>query len=130
VRAACEIQRRAQDALAFGKTEEQCRAEGIPEELVAHKVFGGDRPSVQLLLPELSAFSVGQLLSIYETRTVVLGFLLGVNSFDQWGVELGKVLLRSARESTSAQVRKCPNTELPEHRVWLCVRCSRSSAAA
>ena len=113
MRAAREIQRRAQDALAFGKTEEQCRAEGTPEELVAHKVFGGDRPSVQLLLPELSAFSVGQLLSIYETRTVVLGFLLGVNSFDQWGVELGKVLPRSARESTIAQVRKCPNTELP-----------------
>jgi glucose-6-phosphate isomerase len=85
------------DALAFGKTAEECLAEGVPEALVPHKVFPGNRPSHALLLERLTPFSCGQLLSLYEHRTAVEGFIWGVNSFDQWGVELGKVLAKQVR---------------------------------
>eukprot|EP00804_Cyclotella_cryptica_P017530 CCRYP_006702-RB/>CCRYP_006702-RB protein AED:0.16 eAED:0.16 QI:0/0.5/0.33/1/1/1/3/148/670 len=80
------------DALANGKTAEEVRAEGCPEELVMHKVFDGNRPSSSLLFPQLSAYVTGQILSLYEHRTAVQGFIWDLNSFDQWGVELGKKL--------------------------------------
>ncbi|CAM9972287.1 unnamed protein product [Ascophyllum nodosum] len=80
------------DALAYGKTEQELEAEGVPERLRPHKVFTGNRPSLSLLFPKLDAFSAGQLLAIYEHRTAVQGFVWGLNSFDQWGVELGKKL--------------------------------------
>lgn len=80
------------DALANGKTADQVRAEGCPEELVLHKVFDGNRPSSSLLFPQLSAYVTGQILSLYEHRTAVQGFIWDLNSFDQWGVELGKKL--------------------------------------
>jgi len=80
------------DALAIGKSAEKVRAEGTPEELVKHKTFSGNRPSSSLLLPQLTAYATGQLLAIYEHRTAVQGFIWDINSFDQWGVELGKEL--------------------------------------
>ncbi|MBL8768566.1 MAG: glucose-6-phosphate isomerase [Planctomycetes bacterium] len=80
------------DALAFGKTADECRAEGIADELIPHKMFPGDRPSNVLLLRRLDAYATGQLLALYEHRTAVQGFVWGNNSFDQMGVELGKVL--------------------------------------
>ena len=80
------------DALANGKTAHAVRAEGTPEHLVVHKTFEGNRPSLSLLAPILNAYSCGQLLALYEHRTVVQGFLWDLNSFDQWGVELGKKL--------------------------------------
>lgn len=80
------------DALACGKTAEEVRAEGAKEELVPHKTFKGNRPSMSLLLPKLTAYATGQLLAIYEHRTAVQGFMWDINSFDQWGVELGKQL--------------------------------------
>jgi len=80
------------DALAVGKTAVELRAEGCPDSLIPHKVFTGNRPSLSLLLPELNAYTTGQLLALYEQRIAVQGFVWGVNSFDQWGVELGKVL--------------------------------------
>ncbi|CAM9777647.1 unnamed protein product, partial [Discosporangium mesarthrocarpum] len=61
------------------------------------QVFTGDRPSLSLLFPRLDAFTAGQLLAIYEHRTAVQGFVWGINSFDQWGVELGKVLAKQVR---------------------------------
>jgi glucose-6-phosphate isomerase len=73
------------------------RAEGCPDSLIPHKVFTGNRPSLSLLLPELSAFTTGQLLALYEHRVAVQGFVWGINSFDQWGVELGKVLAGKVR---------------------------------
>eukprot|EP01056_Protomagalhaensia_sp_Gyna25_P004506 Protomagalhaensia_sp_Gyna_25__4505@NODE_413_length_3509_cov_255_403458_g319_i0_p1_GENE_NODE_413_length_3509_cov_255_403458_g319_i0NODE_413_length_3509_cov_255_403458_g319_i0_p1_ORF_typecomplete_len619_score136_79PGI/PF00342_19/7_8e118LZ3wCH/PF18517_1/0_35_NODE_413_length_3509_cov_255_403458_g319_i01472003 len=86
------------DALALGKTEEELRAEGVPEVLVPHKTFPGNRPSMSLLFEgPLTPRRAGQLLSLYEHRTAVEGFLFGVNSFDQWGVELGKVLAKGVR---------------------------------
>lgn len=80
------------DALAKGKTADEVRAEGVDEDLVIHRIFHGNRPSSSLLLPKLTAYATGQLLAIYEHRTAVQGFLWDINSFDQWGVELGKKL--------------------------------------
>jgi glucose-6-phosphate isomerase len=85
------------DALAYGKTEAELIKEGVPAALVPHKVFAGNRPSNVLLLDQLTPYSVGQLLALYEHRTAVQGFIWGVNSFDQWGVELGKVLAKTVR---------------------------------
>lgn len=79
------------DALACGKTIEELTAEGVPAHLLAHKEFPGNRPSLSLLFPELNARSCGQLLALYEHRVAVQGFIWGINSFDQWGVELGKI---------------------------------------
>merc|ERR1712166_846384 len=92
---------------ALGKTEEQCRAEGVPENLVAHKTFPGDRPSLSLLLPVCDARNLGQLLALYEHRTAVQGWVWGINSFDQWGVQLGKVLATSVGKYVQA-ARKGP----------------------
>ena len=79
------------DALAYGKDQVTLRSENVPDSLIPHKYFSGNRPSMSFLLPSLDAYSVGQVLSLYENRVAVQGFLWGVNSFDQWGVELGKV---------------------------------------
>jgi len=86
------------DALALGKDIEQLKAENVPEELLQHKIFEGDRPSLSILFKKLDAFTCGQLLSLYEHRIAVEGFLYNVNSFDQWGVELGKVLAKDVRK--------------------------------
>ena len=86
------------DALAFGKTEQEVREEGVPEFLVPHKTFPGNRPSSLLLFPKLTPETTGMLLAIYEHRTAVEGFIWGINSFDQWGVELGKVLGKNIRK--------------------------------
>lgn len=90
------------DALACGKTVEELIAENVPANLHAHKEFPGNRPSLSLLFPELTPFTCGQLLSLYEHRVAVQGFVWGVNSFDQWGVELGKVLASKVRSQLSA----------------------------
>lgn len=80
------------EALAFGKSSDEVRQEGTPEELVAHKVFEGNRPSSTFFLDKLSPESLGKLIAMYEHSVFVQGVLWGVNSFDQMGVELGKVL--------------------------------------
>mmetsp|Transcript_3970 Transcript_3970/g.10396 ORF Transcript_3970/g.10396 Transcript_3970/m.10396 type:complete len:820 (+) Transcript_3970:304-2763(+) len=100
------------DALANGKTEEEVRDEGIEEELVPHRVFKGNRPSMSLLMPKLTAYAAGQLLSIYEHRTAVQGFIWDINSFDQWGVELGKKLANDVK-SQLVEARK--NSEDGNH---------------
>lgn len=93
------------DALALGKTSEELKVDGISEKLIPHKTFTGDRPSLSILLPVCNAFWLGQLLAMYEHRTATIGWLLNVNSFDQWGVELGKVLAKEVRGYLS-QARK------------------------
>ena len=90
------------DALAYGKTAAELRAEGVPEALVPHKEFPGNRPSQVLLLEVLNPYTTGQLLALYEHRTAVQGFIWGINSFDQWGVELGKVLAKQVRTQLTA----------------------------
>ncbi|MDO5066786.1 MAG: glucose-6-phosphate isomerase [Propionibacteriaceae bacterium] len=79
-------------ALAFGKTEEEVRAEGTPEEIVPARVFSGNRPTTSILAPALTPSVVGQLIALYEHITFVQGIVWGIDSFDQWGVELGKKL--------------------------------------
>ena len=80
------------EALAFGKTAEEVRAEGVPEWLVPHRTFPGNRPSSTLLLERLTPAALGRLVALYEHAVFVQGAVWGINPFDQWGVELGKVL--------------------------------------
>jgi glucose-6-phosphate isomerase len=80
------------EALAFGKTEEQVRAEGVAEELVPHKVFEGNRPSNVILADVLTPTLLGSLIALYEHAVFTQGSIWNIDSFDQWGVELGKVL--------------------------------------
>ncbi|MFF3688629.1 glucose-6-phosphate isomerase [Streptomyces sp. NPDC002187] len=81
-------------ALAFGKTPEEVRAEGVPEELVAHKTFQGNHPTTTILADELTPSVLGQLIALYEHKVFVQGAVWNIDSFDQWGVELGKVLAK------------------------------------
>ncbi|MEU0370271.1 glucose-6-phosphate isomerase [Streptomyces sp. NPDC006283] len=81
-------------ALAFGKTPEEVRAEGVPEELVAHKTFKGNHPTTTILADELTPSVLGQLIALYEHKVFVQGAVWNIDSFDQWGVELGKVLAK------------------------------------
>merc|ERR1719157_24296 len=89
------------DALAYGKTLSDVIQEGVPEKLREHKVFLGNRPSSSLLMTKLDLYAIGQLLVIYEHRTAVQGFVWGLNSFDQWGVELGKALAGQVRSQVN-----------------------------
>ena len=85
-------------ALAFGKSAEQVAAEGTSDELVAHRTFPGNRPSTVLLGEALSPRALGQLIALYEHKVFTQGVIWGINSFDQWGVELGKVLATGIAE--------------------------------
>ncbi|MGH3395636.1 MAG: glucose-6-phosphate isomerase, partial [Streptosporangiaceae bacterium] len=107
-------------ALAFGKTEEQVRAEGTPERVVPHRVMEGNRPTNVLLTRILTPRLLGSLIALYEQSVFTQGVIWDIDSFDQWGVELGKVLaqqivpeLESAEEpklahdsSTNALIRR------------------------
>jgi glucose-6-phosphate isomerase len=80
------------EALAFGKTPEEVAAEGVPPDLVPHRTFPGNRPTNTILAPELTPGVLGQLIATYEHQVFTQGVIWNVNSFDQWGVELGKAL--------------------------------------
>lgn len=80
------------EALAFGKSADQCRAEGVPEDLVPFKTFDGNHPTNTLLADELTPRTLGALIALYEHKVFVQGIIWNIFSFDQWGVELGKVL--------------------------------------
>jgi glucose-6-phosphate isomerase len=80
------------EALAFGKTPEQVKAEGTPDWLVPHRVFEGNRPSNTLLVERLTPQALGALVALYEQAVFTQGVIWNIDSFDQWGVELGKVL--------------------------------------
>ena len=82
------------EALAFGKTPDEVRAEGVPEELVPHRVFEGNRPSNTILAQRLDPRALGSLVALYEHSVFTQGAIWGIDSFDQWGVELGKVLAK------------------------------------
>jgi glucose-6-phosphate isomerase len=88
------------EALAFGKTAAEVRAEGVPEALVPHRVFEGNRPSNTLLARRLTPHTLGALVALYEHSVFTQGVVWGIDSFDQWGVELGKVLA----EKTAAEL--------------------------
>ena len=80
------------EALAFGKTPAEVKAEGTPDSLVPHRVFEGNRPSNTILLDRLTPEALGKLVALYEHSVFTQGTIWGIDSFDQWGVELGKVL--------------------------------------
>jgi glucose-6-phosphate isomerase len=80
------------EALAFGKTAEEVAAEGVEPPLVPHRTFPGNRPSNTILAPELTPSALGQLIALYEHKVFTQGAIWRIDSFDQWGVELGKVL--------------------------------------
>ncbi len=103
------------DALALGKTAEEVEADGTEKALVSHKVFPGNRPSNVLLMDQLTPFVVGQILALYEHRTAVQGFVWGLNSFDQWGVQLGKVLAKTVRQKMADhhESGECDGKDLP-----------------
>ena len=81
-------------ALAFGKTEEEVRAEGTPDAVVPHRVMEGNRPSNVILAERLTPYALGTLVALYEHSVFTQGTVWGIDSFDQWGVELGKVLAK------------------------------------
>jgi len=82
------------EALAFGKTAEEVRAEGVAEDLVPHRTFEGNRPSNLLFLDRLTPAALGKLVALYEHAVFTQGVIWNIDSFDQWGVELGKVLAK------------------------------------
>ncbi len=114
------------EALAFGKTALQVVDEGTPGWLVPHRVFEGNRPSNTLLLDELTPAALGKLVALYEHSVFVQGTVWSVNSFDQWGVELGKVLAKTVADelvsdselehdsSTNALIRRYRNAHQQE----------------
>jgi glucose-6-phosphate isomerase len=90
------------EALAFGKTPEEVKAEGTPDGLVPHRVFEGNRPSNTMLLDRLTPRALGTLVALYEHSVFTQGTIWSVNSFDQWGVELGKVLAKKVAAELTA----------------------------
>jgi glucose-6-phosphate isomerase len=114
-------------ALAFGKTADEVRAEGTPEEIVPARVFEGNRPSTSIFGVALTPFTLGQLIALYEHITFVEGIVWGIDSFDQWGVELGKQLAKqitpALSESDEALAQQDASTQslirfYRENRVW------------
>jgi glucose-6-phosphate isomerase len=89
-------------ALAFGKTAAEVAAEGVDSALVPHRTFPGNRPSSTILAPALTPPVLGQLVALYEHKVLVQGAIWDVNSFDQWGVELGKVLATRIADELAA----------------------------
>jgi glucose-6-phosphate isomerase len=92
------------EALAFGKTAEEVAAEGVAPELVPHRTFPGDRPTNTILAPQLTPRVLGQLVATYEHKVFTQGAIWNVNSFDQWGVELGKMLAKRIAPELTADV--------------------------
>jgi glucose-6-phosphate isomerase len=90
------------EALAFGKTAEEVRAEGTPEALVPHRTFEGNRPSHTILGARLTPHALGALVALYEHSVFVQGTIWGIDSFDQWGVELGKALAKRTAAEVAA----------------------------
>jgi len=82
------------EALAFGKTEREVREEGAAQEIVPHRVFEGNRPTNVILAEQLTPHTLGALVALYEHSVFTQGVIWGIDSFDQWGVELGKVLAK------------------------------------
>lgn len=91
------------EALAFGKTAKEVEAEGVPASLVPHRTFAGNHPTNTLLAEELTPAMLGKLIALYEHKVFVQGTIWNVNSFDQWGVELGKVLANRIAPELTAQ---------------------------
>ncbi|WP_157610223.1 glucose-6-phosphate isomerase [Spirillospora albida] len=110
-------------ALAFGKTAEEIAAEGTPAEVVPHKVMPGNRPTSTILAPKLTPKTLGALVALYEHIVFVEGTIWGIDSFDQWGVELGKVM---AMDLAPALTSEEPPAEAPDASTAALVRAYRA----
>ncbi|HKD31821.1 MAG TPA: glucose-6-phosphate isomerase [Xanthobacteraceae bacterium] len=97
------------EALAFGKTREQVKADGTPDWLVPHRVFAGNRPSNTILMDRLTPAALGKLVALYEHNVFTQGVIWNIDSFDQWGVELGKVLAQ--RIITELESKSAPELD-------------------
>jgi glucose-6-phosphate isomerase len=93
------------EALAFGKTPAEVKAEGTPDGLVPHRVFQGNRPSNTILAERLTPETLGKLVALYEHSVFTQGAIWDVDSFDQWGVELGKVLAQRIIPELESQTK-------------------------
>lgn len=91
------------EALMVGKTPEEVKSEGTPDELVAHKTFPGSRPTTSILAQKITPGALGALIVYYEHLTFTEGAIWNINSYDQWGVELGKSL---ASQSSASDLRR------------------------
>jgi glucose-6-phosphate isomerase len=96
------------EALAFGKTAEQVKAEGTPDRLVPHRVFEGNRPSNTILMDRLTPAALGKLVALYEHSVFTQGVIWDIDSFDQWGVELGKVLAQRIISELEGKAEAAP----------------------
>jgi glucose-6-phosphate isomerase len=96
------------EALAFGKTAAEVKGEGTPDALVPHRVFEGNRPSTTILAERLDPLTLGALVALYEHAVFVQGTIWNIDSFDQWGVELGKALAKR----TAAEIGRANDPEL------------------
>ena len=103
-------------ALAFGKTEEEVRAEGTPDAVVPHRVMEGNRPTNVILAEQLTPFVLGTLVALYEHSVFTQGTIWGIDSFDQWGVELGKVLAVAIIPELDERRRARPDARLVHER--------------
>ncbi|MBT8042472.1 MAG: glucose-6-phosphate isomerase, partial [Pontiella sp.] len=106
------------EALAFGKTAESLEAEGVPAELIAHKTFEGNRPTNTIMAEKLTPSVLGQLVALYEHKIFVQGIIWDIHSFDQWGVQLGKILaseILPELESDSALAHDASTNALIEY---------------
>jgi glucose-6-phosphate isomerase len=96
------------EALAFGKTKEDVEAEGTAAPIVPHRVFKGNHPTTSILAPRLTPSVLGQLVALYEHKVFTQGAIWNINSFDQWGVELGKVLAKKIEPELTADGAPLP----------------------
>jgi glucose-6-phosphate isomerase len=116
------------EALAFGKTSEQVKAEGTPDWLVPHRVFEGNRPSNTILAEQLTPETLGKLVALYEHSVFTQGTIWGIDSFDQWGVELGKVLAKNIIPQLETQQEPKLEHDSSTNTLILRYRASKSAA--
>jgi glucose-6-phosphate isomerase len=114
------------EALAFGKTAEQVKAEGTPDWLVPHRVFEGNRPSNTILADRLTPENLGKLVALYEHSVFTQGAIWQINSFDQWGVELGKVLAQRIIPELESQTEPALNHDSSTNNLIRWYRSARS----
>jgi glucose-6-phosphate isomerase len=115
-------------ALAFGKTADEVRAEGTSEDIVPARVFSGNRPTTSILAPSLTPSVLGQLIALYEHITFVQGVVWGIDSFDQWGVELGKKLALEIAPAVEGDATAL-DAQDPSTRARLCLSPCRTTPA-
>ena len=113
--------------LAFGKTAEEIAAEGTPADVVPHKVMPGNRPSTTILATKLTPSTVGQLIALYEHIVFTEGVIFGIDSFDQWGVELGKTQAKALLPVLTGE-QSPPSSPTARPTRW-CAATARSAAA-